>query len=123
MRPLNQNECLRPTEHSGAVVSAWRVESQFFISKGSLRQMIQALEEKKSRLDGELQIQLDVALQALDNGYSLIEIVAQATAQVEEYILTHVIGSTNGNKAQVAKILQIDHRTLNRKLHKYTIKT
>lgn len=85
--------------------------------------MIQALEEKKSRLDGELQIQLDVALQALDNGYSLIEIVAQATAQVEEYILTHVIGSTNGNKAQVAKILQIDHRTLNRKLHKYTIKT
>lgn len=103
-------------------MNAKRVERQPFISEGVLRQMIKALEGKKHTLDGELQIQLEVALRALDNGYSLIEIVAQATAQVEEYVLVHVLGFTNGNKARAARILQIDYKTLYRKLHKYTIK-
>lgn len=104
-------------------MSALRVESQFFISEESLRQVIQALEEKKNRLDGELQIQLEVALQALDNGYSLIEIMAQVTAQVEGYILTHFLGLSNGNKARTASILGLDAKMLCRKLHKYGIQT
>jgi DNA-binding NtrC family response regulator len=104
-------------------VSALKAESQFFISEESLRQAIQALEEKKSRLDGKLQIQLEVALQALDNGYSLIEIVEQATAQVERYILMHFLGLSNGNKVHTASILGLDAKVLYRKLHKYSIQT
>jgi DNA-binding protein Fis len=122
-RSLNPNEYLRSTEHSGAGVSALRAESQFFISEESLRQAVQALEEKKSGLDRNLQIQLEVALQALDNGYSLSEIVAQATAQVERFILTHFLGLSNGNKARTANILGLDAKVFCRKLHKYGIQT
>jgi DNA-binding protein Fis len=123
MRSLNPNECLQFTEHSGAVVNALRAESQFFISEESLRQVIQALEEKKSGLDGECQIQLEVVLQALDKGHSLIDIVAQATAQVEGYILTYFLGLSNGNKVRTASILGLDAKVLCRKLHKYGIQT
>jgi DNA-binding protein Fis len=98
------------------------VEHQPFISERALHQVMQALEGKKRMLAGNPQIQLGVALQALDNGYSLSEIVEQATAQVEAYILARILDLANGSKTRAARMLRIDYKTLYRKLYKYTIK-
>lgn len=100
---------------------ASRLDSQPVISERSLEEVVQLLVGKRSTLEEEPEIRFEVALQALDNGCSLLEIVAQAAAQVEGYILLHVLGFTNGNKVRAAKILQIDYKTLYRKLHKYLI--
>ena len=52
---------------------------------------------------------------------SLKELVAQATAQVERAALLRVLARTCGNKAQAARSLQIDYKTIHTKLKAYGI--
>jgi two-component system nitrogen regulation response regulator GlnG len=52
---------------------------------------------------------------------SLKELVGRATAQLERAILLRVLAKSKGNKAQAARILQIDYKTMHTKLKVYEI--
>ena len=66
-------------------------------------------------------LRVDVALKALSDGISLAEILRQAVWQLEKHLIARALESTNGNKAQAARLLKIDYKTLYRKMHKYVI--
>ncbi len=55
------------------------------------------------------------------HGLSLKEIVAQATAQVERAALMQALTRSHGNKAQAARALRIDYKTIHTKLNGYGI--
>ncbi len=48
--------------------------------------------------------------------YSLKEIIKQHTEVLEREVIQHVLEETQGNKAQAARVLQIDYKTLHNKL-------
>jgi len=52
---------------------------------------------------------------------SLKEIVRQAVMEVEENVLSEVLKQTQGNKAEAARILHIDYKTIHTKLKRYGI--
>ena len=52
---------------------------------------------------------------------SLKELVARATAQVERAILLRVLEMSHGNKAEAARTLRIDYKTIHTKLKAYEI--
>ena len=54
---------------------------------------------------------------------SLKEIVAEATAQVERVALMRALARSGGNKAQAARALQIDYKTMHTKLKVYGIRS
>jgi DNA-binding NtrC family response regulator len=66
------------------------------------------------------EIHLDLALQALEKGVALGEIVQQASEQLEQSLITKILATTHGNKAEAARLLKIDYKTLYRKLKKYS---
>jgi DNA-binding NtrC family response regulator len=45
--------------------------------------------------------------------------IGALTADLERAILTHVLDQTHGNKAQAARQLHIDYKTMQTKLRKY----
>jgi DNA-binding NtrC family response regulator len=96
-------------------------EEQSFIKAEALVEFLQALKGDKCMLEVVKGLQVDVALQALDKGISLAEILGQAISQLEKHLITRALESTNGNKAQAARLLKIDYKTLYRKMHKYVI--
>ena len=51
----------------------------------------------------------------------LKEMIAQVTAQVERAILLRVLAQTHGNKAQAARMLRLDYKTIHSKLKTYQI--
>lgn len=62
-----------------------------------------------------------VALLASGSSVSLKELVGRVTVQVERMILLQALELTKGNKAQCARLLQIDYKTLQNKLKAYEI--
>ena len=52
---------------------------------------------------------------------SLKEIVRQAVMEVEENVLSEVLKQTQGNKAEAARLLHIDYKTIHTKLKRYGI--
>ncbi|MDL2210641.1 sigma-54 dependent transcriptional regulator [Desulfovibrio sp. OttesenSCG-928-O18] len=58
---------------------------------------------------------------AENNGQSLAERVKEATASLENDILRDVLQRTGGNKMKAAKMLQVDYKTLLRKIKQYEI--
>ncbi|MCX4028901.1 sigma-54-dependent transcriptional regulator [Spartinivicinus marinus] len=54
-------------------------------------------------------------------GLSLKDIVKKHTACVERQVLTEVLAFTNGNKAEAARLLQVDYKTIHTKLKRYGI--
>ena len=56
-------------------------------------------------------------------GFSLKEIVRRNTASVETAVLRQVLETTGGNKAEAARLLQVDYKTLHTKVKKYGIST
>ena len=54
---------------------------------------------------------------------SLKEIVQHNTALVERQILAHVLGQTGGNKAEAARLLHIDYKTIHLKIKVYGLET
>ena len=67
----------------------------------------------------ETKIRLKHALQPLQNGVSLTEITQHATEQLERYLIVQILEYTQGNKAETARILQVDYKTLYRKMYRY----
>ena len=65
------------------------------------------------------EIHLELALQALQDGVALGEIVQLASEQLEQSLITKILAATHGNKAEAARLLKIDYKTLYRKLKKY----
>ena len=67
----------------------------------------------------ETKIRLKHALQPLQNGVSLTEITQHATEQLERYLIVQILEYTQANKAETARILQVDYKTLYRKMYRY----
>ncbi len=55
------------------------------------------------------------------DGSSLKEIVRRITRNVERNVLAHVLEKTKGNKAEAARLLQIDYKTIHTKVRQYRI--
>ncbi|MFZ5867605.1 MAG: sigma-54-dependent transcriptional regulator [Thermodesulfobacteriota bacterium] len=55
------------------------------------------------------------------DGLPLKEIVRRCTSEVERRVLTDVLRKTRGNKAEAARILQIDYKTIHSKVKQYGI--
>jgi DNA-binding NtrC family response regulator len=93
-----------------------------FIDGQAVNRLMQALKENGNQeLDVSSEIQLEAVFQALEDGASLGEIIKEAVSQIEKHAITHVLASTNGNKAQTARILKIDYKTLYRKMNRYDV--
>jgi DNA-binding NtrC family response regulator len=54
-------------------------------------------------------------------GLSLKEIVRHSTSDVERRVLSQVLRKTRGNKAVAARLLQIDYKTIHKKIKQYGI--
>lgn len=67
--------------------------------------------------------QVASALQLSDNNLSLKRLVREAATKVERTILLRVLELAHGNKAQSARLLQIDYKTLQSKLKAHEIHT
>jgi transcriptional regulator with PAS, ATPase and Fis domain len=106
------------TRIGGAVnFAAWNVQS--FLDAATAQELLEALQGKKEIVQLETKIRLQHALQALQNGVSLTEITQQATEQLERYLIVQILEYTQGNKAETARILQVDYKTLYRKMGRY----
>jgi len=58
----------------------------------------------------------------LTEGFSLHTIITECVENAEKHLITDVLLRTKGNKAQAAKILKIDYKTIYSKVKKYGIK-
>lgn len=54
-------------------------------------------------------------------GMPLKEIVRRGTVELECRVLTHVLRKTGGNKAEAARLLQVDYKTMHTKVKRYGI--
>jgi DNA-binding NtrC family response regulator len=100
-------------------VSSTRWNEQNVVTAATAKELVQALKGERQELRLEAGIRLEPALQALKNGFSLIEIIQHALECIERYLITQILVCTNGNKAETARILKIDYKTLYRKMYKY----
>ena len=90
------------------------------LSPAAVERHVQALLGKGQRLNVNEVIQVNVAVQAVREGYSLTEIVQEAVNRLEKVVIEHVLNVTAGNKAEVARVLRIDYKTLYRKMQKHS---
>ena len=95
----------------------WNVQS--FLDAATAKELLEALKGEKEIVQLETKIRLQHALQALQDGVSLTEITHQATEQLERYLIVQILEYTQGNKAETARILQVDYKTLYRKMYRY----
>ena len=56
------------------------------------------------------------------DGLSLKDIVRQSTGEVECRVLTQALRKTRGNKAEAARLLRVDYKTMHTKIKQYCIK-
>ena len=103
----------------GDVVNLSSREEQNFIRAPATEDLLKMLKGETAELQWETEIRLELALQALRSGFSLTEIVQKAVCQLEKYVIAQILKSTNGNKAETARILKVDYKTLYRKMYKY----
>ena len=92
---------------------------QDFIPVAMAKELVQAVKGEKQELQFEATFRLEPALQALKDGFSLTSIIQRATEQLECCLIAQILASTNGNKAETARILKVDYKTLYRKMYKY----
>lgn len=98
-------------------LSAW--EEQNFIEAPAIEELLRLLKGESPGIHLEAKVRLDAALQALKDGLSLTEVIDEAVCQLEKYVIAKIIECTNGNKAETARILKVDYKTLYRKMYKY----
>lgn len=97
--------------------SQWSMQD--FIPVAMAKELVQAVKGEKQELQFEATFRLEPALQALKDGFSLTSIIQRATEQLECCLIAQILASTNGNKAETARILKVDYKTLYRKMYKY----
>jgi DNA-binding NtrC family response regulator len=98
-------------------LSVW--DEQSFIKVPATEELLKVLKGETFELQLEVDIRLEAALQALKDGFSLTEIIQKAVWQLEKYVITQILKSTHGNKAETARILKVDYKTLYRKMDRY----
>ena len=98
-------------------LAEWNIQS--FLDAATAKELLEALKGKKQNMQLETGIRLQPALQALQDGFSLTEITQHALEQLERYLIAQILEFTQGNKAEAARILQVDYKTLYRKMYKY----
>jgi len=103
----------------GGAVDLFRESVQSFIKDSTAEELVQALKGEKQELQLETGLRLEPALQALEEGCSLSDIIQQVIESLEKYLITQILVSTGGNKAEAARILQVDYKTLYRKMYRY----
>ena len=89
------------------------------INASAIEDIIRGLEGGRSTLNIAHTIHISLAVQALQNGASLAEIVQRTVGQVEQYLIHRILASVQGNKSEAARRLRIDYKTLYRKMRKY----
>lgn len=92
---------------------------QSFIMDSTVEELVKVLKGEKQELQLATGLRLEPALQALKAGLSLPEIIQQTIESLEKYLITQILVSTSGNKAEAARILQVDYKTLYRKMYRY----
>jgi DNA-binding NtrC family response regulator len=95
-------------------------ENERFVNCAALGELLQAFEGQR-HIPEVPGMRLEVALRALRQGMSLGEILRQAIWQLEKGVILRALEVTQGNKAAAARLLQIDSKTLYRKIRKYVI--
>jgi DNA-binding NtrC family response regulator len=103
----------------GEVVGLPARDGYSFIKAPTAEELLKILKGETLELRLEADIQLDAALQALQDGFSLTEIIQEAVWQLEKYVIVQILKSTHGNKAETARILKVDYKTLYRKIDRY----
>lgn len=92
---------------------------QQVITAAAAKELVQALRGEREEVRFDTGIRVEPALQALKDGWSLTEIIQHTLERLECYLIIQVLEATNGNKAETARILKIDYKTLYRKMFKY----
>lgn len=92
---------------------------QSLINASAVEILVEDLRKGKQTLRVGDEIHLDLALQALQRGVPLAEIVQHAIEQLEKTVITSMLAATRGNKSEAARLLKIDYKTLYRKLKKH----
>jgi DNA-binding NtrC family response regulator len=69
----------------------------------------------------ERMIDLQQAIQSLRRGMPMATIIRDVSEMLEQHFIQRVLILTQGNKAEAARRLCIDYKTLHRKLQKYAI--
>ena len=92
---------------------------QNFVALPSTEELLRLFERRQ--LEGRLkaEVRLEVALQALQDGHSFVDIMQTAVWQLEKGMIEQVLHLTQGNKAETARILKVDYKTLYRKINRY----
>jgi two-component system nitrogen regulation response regulator GlnG len=89
------------------------------LKPSAVEEYILALQEVGQPLTINEAVRLEVAAAALRAGYSLTEIVQEAVRQLEKGVIEQVLDATHGNKAETARVLRIDYKTLYRKMQRH----
>jgi DNA-binding protein Fis len=72
-------------------------------------------------LDIPVHIEPYALLKADIGNLSLKEILQISMSTIEQAVLSHVLEITHGNKAQAARLLRIDYKTIHTKIKQYGI--
>ncbi|ETX09232.1 MAG: hypothetical protein ETSY2_00670 [Candidatus Entotheonella gemina] len=91
------------------------------IHTDALTELIRAIEGEQPTLNIERVIDLHQAFEALHRGTAMATIVRDAGETLEQHLIQRVLILTQGNKAEAARRLRIDYKTLYRKLQKYAV--
>lgn len=89
------------------------------INVSAIEDIIGAIKGVQQTLNIAHTIRFSLAIQALQDGASLAEIVQRTIGQLEQHIIHRALVSVQGNKSEAARMLRIDYKTLYRKMRKY----
>lgn len=92
---------------------------QDYIGLPATEELLELFKRGRHEVQLEANVRLDVALQALHDGHTFVDIIQTAVWQLEKEVIEQVLQFTDGNKSETARILKVDYKTLYRKIHRY----
>ena len=104
---------------SGINVDSSTYCRQNFVAIPTTEELLRSFKRGRHEARLEAEVRLEAALQALQDGHSFVDIMQTAVWQLEKGVIEQILRSTQGNKAETARILKVDYKTLYRKIHRY----
>lgn len=92
---------------------------QNFIELPATEELLRIFKRGRHQTQLEAGVRLEVALQALADGHTFVDIIQTTVWQIEKGVIEQVLQFTNGNKSETARILKVDYKTLYRKILRY----
>jgi DNA-binding NtrC family response regulator len=92
---------------------------QNFVAIPTAEELLRLFKRERHEARLEADVRLEAALQALQDGQSFVDIIQTAVWQLEKGVIEQILHSTQGNKAETARILKVDYKTLYRKINRY----